>query len=66
MVKELSKFIEVFGIKAPTYLEEYVIDCIKQYNTMSWQSQREFVNEFYQGDMYHFVSGCSDSHCNWL
>lgn len=55
MVKELSKFIEVFVIKAPTYLEEYVIDCIKQYNTMSWKSQREFVNEFYQGE---YVSLC--------
>lgn len=49
MSKELTKFVEVFGTKAPTYLEEYIIECIQQYNTMSWQAQREFVNEFYRG-----------------
>ena len=55
MSKELTKFFEVFGTKAPTYLEEYIIECIKKYNTMSWQAQREFVNEFYQGE---YVSLC--------
>ena len=50
MHKELKKFYDVFGYEVHSYLQDYVIQCIKEYNTMSWAAQREFVTEFYNGE----------------